>query len=43
MLKTMRKNTGNSLQAKHHFRNAAFIEDNDKATNSSNYRYRLNR
>lgn len=28
-------------QALHHFRNAAFIEDNGKATNSSNYRYRL--
>ena len=28
-------------QAMHHFRNAAFIEDNGKATNSSNYRYRL--
>lgn len=28
-------------QAMHHFRNAAFIEDNDKATNSPNYRYRL--
>ncbi len=27
--------------AMHHFRNAAFIEDNGKATNSSNYRYRL--
>ena len=27
-------------QAMHHFRNAAFIEDNGKATNSSNYRYR---
>ena len=25
----------------HHFRNAAFIEDNGKATNSPNYRYRL--
>lgn len=25
----------------HHFRNAAFIEDNGKATNSQNYRYRL--
>ena len=24
-----------------HFRNAAFIEDNGKATNSPNYRYRL--
>ncbi|CRT47622.1 type II restriction enzyme [Streptococcus equi subsp. equi] len=28
-------------QAMHHFRNAAFIEDNEKATNSPNYRYRL--
>lgn len=28
-------------QAMHHFRNAAFIEDNGKATNSANYRYRL--
>lgn len=28
-------------QAMHHFRNAAFIEDNGKATNSSNYSYRL--
>lgn len=28
-------------QAMHHFRNAAFIEDNRKATNSPNYRYRL--
>ena len=28
-------------QALHHFRNAAFIEDNDKATNSPNYRYRI--
>lgn len=28
-------------QALHHFRNAAFIEDNGKATNSPNYRYRL--
>ncbi|WP_336182134.1 BsuBI/PstI family type II restriction endonuclease [Fusobacterium polymorphum] len=28
-------------QAMHHFRNAAFIEDNGKATNSLNYRYRL--
>ena len=28
-------------QAMHHFRNAAFIEDNGKATNSPNYRYRL--
>lgn len=27
--------------AMHHFRNAAFIEDNGKATNSQNYRYRL--
>ena len=25
----------------HHFRNAAFIEDNGKATNSPNYRYHL--
>ena len=25
----------------HHFRNAAFIEDNGKATNSPNYRYQL--
>lgn len=25
----------------HHFRNAAFIEDNGEATNSPNYRYRL--
>lgn len=28
-------------QAMHHFRNAAFIEDNGKSTNSPNYRYRL--
>ncbi|MCM1234624.1 MAG: restriction endonuclease [Ruminococcus flavefaciens] len=28
-------------QALHHFRNAALVEDNGKATNSSNYRYRL--
>lgn len=28
-------------QAMHHFRNAAFIEDNGKATNSPNYRYRF--
>ena len=28
-------------QAMHHFRNATFIEDNGKATNSPNYRYRL--
>lgn len=28
-------------QAMHHFRSAAFIEDNGKATNSPNYRYRL--
>ncbi len=28
-------------QALHHFRNAAFAEDNGKATNSPNYRYRL--
>lgn len=28
-------------QAIHHFRTAAFIEDNGKATNSPNYRYRL--
>lgn len=28
-------------QAIHHFRNAAFIEDNGLATNSPNYRYRL--
>lgn len=28
-------------QAMHHFRTAAFIEDNGKATNSPNYRYRL--
>lgn len=28
-------------QAIHHFRNAAFIEDNGKATNSPDYRYRL--
>lgn len=28
-------------QAMHHFRNAAFIEDNGKATNSPNYRYQL--
>lgn len=27
--------------AMHHFRNAAFIEDNGKSTNSPNYRYRL--
>ena len=28
-------------QVLHHFRNAAFIEDNGKATNSPNYSYRL--
>lgn len=28
-------------QAIHHFRNAALIEDNGKATNSPNYKYRL--
>lgn len=28
-------------QALHRFRTAAFVEDNGKATNSSNYRYRL--
>ena len=28
-------------QALHHFRNAALVEDNGKATNSPNYRYRL--
>lgn len=28
-------------QAMHYFRDAAFIEDNGKATNSPNYRYRL--
>lgn len=28
-------------QAIHHFRNAALIEDNGKATNSPNYRYRI--
>lgn len=28
-------------QAMHHFRNAAFIEDNGEATNSPNFRYRL--
>lgn len=28
-------------QAIHHFRNAAIIEDNDMATNSPNYRYRI--
>ena len=28
-------------QVMHHFRNAAFIEDNGRATNSPNYRYRL--
>lgn len=28
-------------QAMHHFRTAAIIEDNNKATNSPNYRYRL--
>lgn len=28
-------------QAMHHFRNAAFVEDNGMATNSPNYRYRL--
>ena len=28
-------------QAIHHFRNAAFIEDNGKSTNSPDYRYRL--
>lgn len=30
-------------QAMHHFRTAALIEDNGKATNSPNYRYRLTR
>lgn len=28
-------------QALHHFRNAALVEDNGKATNSPNYRYRI--
>lgn len=28
-------------QAMHHFRNAAFVEDNGQPTNSPNYRYRL--
>ncbi|MDQ9826666.1 hypothetical protein RFZ44_25610, partial [Acinetobacter sp. 163] len=28
-------------QAMHHFRTAAIIEDNGKATNSPNYRYRI--
>ncbi len=28
-------------QAMHHFRTAALIEDNGKATNSPNYRYRI--
>ncbi len=28
-------------QALHHFRNVAFVEDNGKATNSPNYKYRL--
>ncbi len=28
-------------QALHHFRNAALVENNGKATNSPNYRYRL--
>ena len=28
-------------QALHHFRNAALVEDNGKATNSSDYKYRL--
>ena len=28
-------------QALHHFRNAAIVEDNGKATNSPNYRYRI--
>ena len=28
-------------QALHHFRNAALVEDNGRATNSPNYRYRL--
>jgi hypothetical protein len=28
-------------QALHHFRSAALVEDNGKATNSPNYRYRL--
>lgn len=28
-------------QAMHHFRNATLIEDNNKATNSHNYRYRI--
>lgn len=28
-------------QAMHHFRNAAFVEDNGQATNSPKYRYRL--
>ena len=37
------ENTRESIrkQAMHHFRNAAFIEDNGKATNSPNYKYRL--
>jgi len=28
-------------QALHHFRNAALVEDNGKATNSPDYRYRI--
>ena len=41
--KTYAENTRESIRknALHHFRNAAFIEDNAVATNSPNYRYRL--
>ena len=41
--KTYAENSRETIrkQAIHHFRNAAFIEDNGKATNSPDYRYRL--
>ena len=41
--KTYAENSRETIrkQAIHHFRNAAFIEDNGKATNSPEYRYRL--
>lgn len=41
--KSYAENTRENVRkdAIHHFRTAAFIEDNDKVTNSPNYRYRL--
>lgn len=40
---TYAENTRETIRkdAMHHFRNAAFVEDNGQATNSPNYRYRL--